>query len=798
VTAVWIRFRAELRSRGRAWLALALLAGLAGGLVVAVATASHRAATAYHRYLVASNSADAYVDPGFAFGGDESLDLGRIARLPEVADTQRTALLAVISRDRSGRPLYPVGPGAVQFFVPTDGRRRDTIDSPKLLRGRLPDPRRAGEALADSRGATALGVDVGGTVTLRVASHDTLWHHTAAFRLTADPRTATGGPLVTIRVVGVAASARSRVDGGLVRLTPAFYRVHGGPALGAFLLQLETRLNHHRADVRPFEADVRRIAGKRMYGFFEAGEGRLEVQRSVTLLARALRILAAVGGLAALLLVGQALVRQAALDARGQGTLRALGMTRRQLLALAAARAGAIALPAAALTVALAFVLSPLTPFGWARELEPDPGFAFDAPVIGAGAAVVLGTVLLVGLAGGAWVMGEPSRRSRAPGPAVSALARAGLPPAIGAGLRMALFRRGRVSSVPVRTTLAAAILAVGVAVTALTFAASLQHLLHTPRLYGQTWDFEIAGGGPPLEPAFVRRLVRDRALRDVATGLVGPVVVGGRTTGAYAMDDVKGALPPEVLQGRAPRAPDEIMLGAKTASRLHVDVGARVAFRSGNGRARLRVVGVGVVPATKWGKLGEGVALPFRALERIQPEVQANAAEIRLAPGAGRSAGLARLRALADGPSTAVVPSDVANFGGVAGMPFFIAAVFVAAAAAALAHALITSIRHRRRDVAVLKTLGFTSTQVLVTIGWQATTIAAVGLLAGIPLGVGVGRFTWALFAQDLGAVPEAITPIGPTALVVPAAVLLANLIAALPARAAAATQPAVVLRAE
>jgi hypothetical protein len=349
-----------------------------------------------------------------------------------------------------------------------------------------------------------------------------------------------------------------------------------------------------------------------------------------------------------------------------------------------------------------------------------------------------------------------------------------------------------------VRSTLAAAILAVGVAVTALTFAASLQHLLHTPRLYGQTWDFEIAGGGPPLEPAFVRRLVGDRALRDVATGLVGPVVVGGRTTGANAMDDVKGAVPPEVLQGRAPRRADEIMLGTKTASRLHLEVGAGVAVHSGNGGARLRVVGVGVVPATKWSKLGEGVALRFRALARIEPEVKANAAEIRLAPGAARSAAMARLRALADGPSTAVVPTDVADFGGVAGMPFFIAAVFAAAAAAALAHALLTSIRHRRRDVAVLKTLGFTSTQVLVTIAWQATTIAAVGLLAGIPLGLGVGRFTWTLFAQDLGAVPEAITPVGPTALVVPAAILLANLMAAVPGRTAAGTQPAVVLRAE
>jgi ABC-type lipoprotein release transport system permease subunit len=144
------------------------------------------------------------------------------------------------------------------------------------------------------------------------------------------------------------------------------------------------------------------------------------------------------------------------------------------------------------------------------------------------------------------------------------------------------------------------------------------------------------------------------------------------------------------------------------------------------------------------------------------------------------------------------VTPTDVADFGGVTRMPFFIAAVFAAAAAAALAHALLTSIRRRRRDVAVLKTLGFTRTQVLGTIAWQATTIAAVGLLVGVPLGLGVGRFTWTLFAQDLGAVPEAITPVGATVLVIPAAILLANLIAALPALSAASTQPAVVLRAE
>ena len=79
-----------------------------------------------------------------------------------------------------------------------------------------------------------------------------------------------------------------------------------------------------------------------------------------------------------------------------------------------------------------------------------------------------------------------------------------------------------------------------------------------------------------------------------------------------------------------------------------------------------------------------------------------------------------------------------------------------------------------------------------------HATTVAAIGLLIGLPLGLGIGRFAWNVFAEDLGVVPEAVTPIGLTALVVPATIVLANLIAALPAQTAARTQPALVLRTE
>src|SRR5205814_10346245 len=103
-----------------------------------------------------------------------------------------------------------------------------------------------------------------------------------------------------------------------------------------------------------------------------------------------------------------------------------------------------------------------------------------------------------------------------------------------------------------------------------------------------------------------------------------------------------------------------------------------------------------------------------------------------------------------------------------------------------------------RRRDLAVLKTLGFSRRQVGATIAWQATTLVAVSLLVGIPLGIAGGRWAWAFFANRLGVGPEVVLPVLAVALVVPVALALANLIAALPGRSAARTRPAMVLRTE
>ncbi len=59
-------------------------------------------------------------------------------------------------------------------------------------------------------------------------------------------------------------------------------------------------------------------------------------------------------------------------------------------------------------------------------------------------------------------------------------------------------------------------------------------------------------------------------------------------------------------------------------------------------------------------------------------------------------------------------------------------------------------------------------------------------------------GRLLWLAFARELGAVPDPVVPAASLALAAVAALVLANLMAALPGRSAARTPAAMVLRAE
>ncbi|MGZ4143058.1 MAG: FtsX-like permease family protein, partial [Actinomycetota bacterium] len=108
------------------------------------------------------------------------------------------------------------------------------------------------------------------------------------------------------------------------------------------------------------------------------------------------------------------------------------------------------------------------------------------------------------------------------------------------------------------------------------------------------------------------------------------------------------------------------------------------------------------------------------------------------------------------------------------------------------------TSVRRRRRDLAILKMLGFVPGQVRWAVAWQATTFVSVALLIGLPLGIAVGRTIWTVFAGQVGVQAEPVTPAIALLLTIPGGILLANLIAAVPAVIAGRMRPAVVLRAD
>lgn len=793
MAALAIRVRAQLRTRWRAWLLLALLTGVLGGLVIAAAAGARRTASSYTHYLGSINGADVYVDPFVTEHGD-TIPLDRVASLPQVVQTERSFQPPVLVRTRAGRPAMPIGPDSVSWVLPTDDRARDAIDELKLLRGRFPDPSRPDEVIGDTSALANLGVHVGDKVVVRLIRQHMI--DTGVFHFRSDPLKTHTGPLATVRVVGVAANARADVDGGQMHLTPAFFHRYGERKIGSFIEELEIRLRHGQADLPAFKRELARVAGKRPFLLFEPSAGHPKIQHSIDLQARALWLIAALTALATLVIAGQALLRVADEESGEDPTLRALGAGSGHQIGFSLVRGTLIAVPAAIVAVGVAYTLSLLMPIGWARELEPDLGLDFDAAAIAIGAAAIAGLCLVVSLVAAVRSLLSGQRR-RLPvvqeAPIGARLIRRVTSPAAAAGIGMAFGRGDRRAA---RGTFAAAVVAVAVCVVAMTFAASFARLKDTPRLYGQTWDYETFGGPPPPKKQMAS-ILHDRGLPQVAAGADSTLTMNGVDTGVRAWDDLKGTIDPTLTAGRRPRGPDEVALGSKTMDQAHAHLGGLVLVGSGARVRRMHVVGRVVLPSSKTNKLGYGGVMSFAALHRVDRGAQRGLLLIGVADSRAGATAERRLDDIFDA-NIVVRPDEVGDFGRIDNMPLYIALLAICAAAAALAHALVSRVRRGRRELAVLKTLGFTRPQVAATIAWQATTILVVAVVLGVPLGAAAGRFTWDLFARDLGVAPDVVVPIVPVLLLVPATVLAGNLLAAVPAWLGARIRPAPVLRTE
>jgi hypothetical protein len=549
----------------------------------------------------------------------------------------------------------------------------------------------------------------------------------------------------------------------------------------------------------------RRVLGESAFaaqGLAPASQG---ARNAIDVVARVLWIAAAVIAFGGLVSIAIVLSREIGTLGDVLKQLRDLGSTRLEVIAAATASTTVIAVAAAPLAVAGAFALSPLFPVGVARRADPTVGLHVDWTVAGIGALVLALTILGIGLVA---AVRQTRRFGDKRVARVSTLAdgaaAAGLGPSFTSGLRFATDRgRGR-AALPVRSATAGAVLAVLGVTAVVVLTSNLGQLISEPTRYGATWDLavqDITANTPCGADDY--GLSNQRTITALTEVCVQSVELDGRPTTALAYTRLTGpAIRPAIVAGRAPRSRHEVALGRTTMRALHKQIGDTITAK---GRARTMtydIVGRAAFPTLRRTQLlADGVAFTGAGYAPLFDQNLFNRYFVaRLMNGADHGTLRRHLEAIPQLSPTApaTLPAEIDRLHQIDWIPVALAVLMTAFAALALGHQLVTTVQRRRRDVAVLKTSGFVHRQVRATIAWQSTTLAFLGLVLGLPLGILAGTAIWQAIARGLGIAPETTVPIGAAALIVVGTMVIANLLALWPAHQAARVSPAAALRGE
>jgi len=342
-------------------------------------------------------------------------------------------------------------------------------------------------------------------------------------------------------------------------------------------------------------------------------------------------------------------------------------------------------------------------------------------------------------------------------------------------------------------------------AVTAvLVFAGSLDHLVATPSLYGGNWNFQtmdITANTPCGSTDY--GLAQDPGIARLSELCYQNVVIEGRPVPALAFTSLRGEpIAPTVVAGRAPTTTGEVALGSTTMRALQKNIGDTVSVSGRFASRDYHVVGRVAFPALGQAQaLADGVALTGDGYAPLfDQNIFFRYFVGDFAPGVDRRAVEQRIAAnqQLNEPGTPGIPAEVDRLRQINLFPASLAALVGALGLYAVGYALVSSVRRRRQELAILKTLGFSPLQVRATIAWQATTLATIGTLIGIPLGLFVGAQVWRRVADSIGITIATRVPVALLFVQVPIAFALVNVVAFFPARAAARTSPATALRSE
>lgn len=807
--------RAGFRRR-RALVGLSVALAIGVGVALASLEAAHRTANAYPSYLRRAGVGELVVNPSLNTGRAEEV----VAATPGVRDyTSHSLLVATLDRGhpRTQREIDSLQASATTALVSTDGRFARQ-DRPAVRQGRM--IRSGAEAFVSVETASALGLGVGDALPLAFWTPNYEIQRGGDPERIVEPIGRTEVTVVGIGVwadevlidelyprqrilvtpdVGAPYDCRPphpAADDGrsLAELIEAlqppgcatayrYYslRVDGGErGVGAVATALAERLGEANESL----PEALRAEGA---GYFfvptVTADERRQVQQSLEPAVRALQLfgLGAAGSTLVVALLGAA--RIARRDERDAQTWLRLGAGRAQRLAGVALPLAAAAAAGLAGSVVVGSVGAAVGPVASARAVEPAGRLGLSGAVtlatIGASAAVLAAGMAL---AAAATVRTRPTPGPVRDSPPSGRTSLRGANPSLSAGVRAAVQGAGA------RTLLGASAAAVGAVVATAVFTSSLTSFVANPARFGWPYDAAVlvGFGYGGADPAAVAATLDHPDVE--AWGLAALAVdstIDGEPVPIVADRAGFDSLPLAVTEGSRPTADDEIALGALTARSLGLGVGDTALVTTPYGEREATVRGLVVLPSlgpyeAARTSLGTGALLSAPFLERI---LRDGARDEGAEPGSladGITSFVAvDLRAGVDSRQflTAIAaelgawdgygfepftypdpvrPAPVADVAAMSAVPFALAGTLALALAVGLGIGISAATRARRRELAILRALGFTGRQLRASVHWHAVTVVGVGILVGLPLGVALGRVTYRAFAEGLGFFPE------------------------------------------
>jgi ABC-type lipoprotein release transport system permease subunit len=805
---VTYRARAELRSSLRGALAIAVLITLVAGLVLAFVAGARRTLSAYPRMLDATKEADLFVSP--AGGNDPAPYYRALAQVDGVARTAAVAGLDYRALDGTPTAALAAATGSPSglgvMLSPLDDVAGVRLHRPIVTEGRLPAADSTEEVLISRITARRTGLQLGDVVHVVLPDRDVGVGPTAA---------AEDGHVLRLRVVGIGTFASevittSEIDEiGMLMVSPAVAplqdRVLGFS--GAYVeLTADADIDEVGSRLSALGEDATLGTGGSVFVSDETAKAD-NVQAGMRPLAVALAVSAATIAVVGLVIVAQALTRHTASGLTESVTLRSLGFTTGQRLLVPLERALVIGVIGAMGAVAVAVLLSPRFPVGPARIAEPDPGLMVDVPVLAAGWVVTVLASVAVLVPSAVLRERRPGRGASRIGWAVTSSAGAArFRPTVVQGCRFA-FGPGPEGTAPARGAVVVATIAVAAVLGTAAFARNMSDLVDEPPRYGQGWDVLVDGGFSPVAvPHLLDRIAARGDVTGVAVGNYGELSVGGIEVPSVELATVRGDAGLTMLEGGPADAAGEIVLGTEVLDRLGADVGGMVDVDVGHGVEPWRIVGRAVFPRLGRGSFditGLGVGAQVAPGPFAEPDMEhlitvggADPTDFRYEGGYysflvvevdGDATALASDLGTVAAETGAVIrdslaPTAIRDLDRVRHVPVALAGILTLVAAATVAHQVNESVRERRTELALLRALGFTGGQLRVVVATHAVLLAAAALVVGLPVGLALGLTVWRGYAERLYVDVPSSVPWTWVLGAIPAALLTALAVSAVP----------------